>query len=321
MVDLIGVPFDLCGRRQGSRLGPAALRLAGLAEALAEMGLDVCDLGDVMIRVFGEPEDGLRSFASAQDAYTSLRDKVEASARAGRMPMVLGGDHSLAIGSIAGALKVWGERLAILWIDAHVDINTPGTSPSGNLHGMPVAALMGFPSGKSGTVDEQWRILTERVVGSPYVAAGRFGWIGLRDVDRGERAALQGLPESYATTMQDIDRFGVQRVVNGFDAWMRQNGATHLWISFDVDALDPILAPGTGTAVRGGLTYREAHLSAELLREHLDQPGCPYQLVGLDLVETNPLYDSHNETARLAVEWIASLFGKSILGVPSRLEL
>jgi arginase len=120
--------------------------------------------------------------------------------------------------------------------------------------------------------------------------------------------------------MQDIDRFGMERVVQEFDEWMRGNGARNLWISFDVDALDPILAPGTGTAVRGGLSYREGHLCAELLRENLDATDCPYQLVGLDLVETNPLYDSHNETARMAVEWIASLFGKTILGAPSRIH-
>lgn len=320
MIDLIGAPFDLCGRRAGSRLGPAALRLANLAGSLAEAGQSVEDLGDIPIPESGGESAGLKGFEAALETYRALKEAVADCLQARRFPMVLGGDHSLAIGSVSGALEAFGEDLAVLWVDAHVDINTPGTSRSGNLHGMPVAALMGFGSGVDGLIDEQWSALTHEIVPSAPVGADRMAWIGLRDADRGEREALRELPDSLPTTMQDIDRFGVDRVVREVDAWLRRSGATRLWISFDVDVLDPILAPGTGTAVRGGLSYREAHLSAELLRDHLDAPGCPYRLVGLDLVETNPLYDSHNETAQLAVEWIASLFGKTILGAPSRIS-
>jgi len=261
---------------------------------------------------------GLKGFSSAHTTYVNLRETVRATLKRGRTPMVLGGDHSLAIGSIAGAIGVFGADVAVLWIDAHVDLNSPRTSSSGNLHGMPVAALMGMDSGTEGIIDDQWRLLIEEVVPRPHLVGRRFGWIGLRDADEGERRAIDGLPASFATTMQDIDRFGIERLVEGFDRWMRESGASRLWISFDVDVLDPILAPGTGTAVRGGLSYREAHLLAEVMRQKLDTRDCPYTLVGLDLVETNPLYDTHNETARMAVEWIASLFGKTILGGPSR---
>ncbi|HRI44589.1 MAG TPA: arginase [Fimbriimonadaceae bacterium] len=319
MIDLIGAPFDLCGRRAGSRLGPAALRLANLAGSLAEAGQDVEDLGDIPTAEEDRNGSGLRGFEAAIETYAALKEAVSEALLAERMPMVLGGDHSLAIGSIAGALSAFGNDLAVLWVDAHVDLNTPGTSRSGNLHGMPVAALLGLPSGSSALADTQWRVLIDKIVPRPALGPDRIAWIGLRDADRGEREALRSMPDCLPTTMQDIDRFGVDRVVREFDAWIRASGASKLWISFDVDALDPILAPGTGTAVRGGLSYREAHLSAELLRDHLDAGDCPYRLVGLDLVETNPLYDSHNETAQLAVEWIASLFGKTILGSPSRI--
>lgn len=318
MIDLIGVPFDLCGRRAGSRLGPAALRLAELGPTLQGLGFSVEDLGDIASIVEDTDPEGLKGFSSALTTYSNLRETVRATLKRGRTPMVLGGDHSIAIGSVAGAIGVFGGDVAVLWIDAHVDLNTPRTSSSGNLHGMPVAALMGMDSGLEGPVDRQWSQLTEEVVARPALVGRRFAWIGLRDADEGERRAIEGLPAAFASTMQDIDRFGIERLVGGFDKWMRESGASRLWISFDVDVLDPILAPGTGTAVRGGLTYREAHLLAEIMREKLDGRDCPYTLVGLDLVETNPLYDTHNETARMAVEWIASLFGKTILGGPSR---
>lgn len=305
MIDLIGAPFDRCGRRAGSRLGPAALRLANLATSLAEAGCEVEDLGDVPVCEEADDKVGLRGFSAAVETFRGLKEAVVETLEAERIPMILGGDHSLAIGSIAGALTVFGDDLAVLWVDAHVDINTPKTSKSGNLHGMPVAALLAMKSGVKGPSEAQWRLLTDEIVPRPALAPNRIAWLGVRDADRGEREALRRMPDCLPTTMQDIDRFGVDRVVKEFDAWMRGSGATNLWISFDVDALDPILAPGTGTAVRGGLSYREAHLSAELLRDHLDAPDCPYRLVGLDLVETNPLYDSHNETAQLAVEWIA----------------
>ncbi len=309
MIEIIGAPFDLCGMRLGSRLGPAAIRLAGIQDALENLGLAVVDGGDV--EACCEPciGEGLRHFRPLMDVVRVLRSTVLSSLAKGNVPIILGGEHTLAVAGVSAALETFGDGMALLWIDAHADINTPGTSDSGNVHGMPLAALTGMPSGVDGQTDVEWREL-QSVLEGPRLRADRTAWYAIRDVDPHERPRLKGL----AITMHDIDRHGVDATVRQLDEWLRRSGAKHLWISFDVDALDPFLAPGTGTAVRGGLSYREAHLCAELIREAIDLPGCPYKLVGVDLVETNPLYDTLNETAKMAVEWIASLFGKTILG-------
>lgn len=310
MIDIIGAPFDLCGKRTGSRLGPAAIRLAGLEEMLCGLDQHVRDLGDVP--VIGSPSggEGIRNADAAIPTINDLRGRVTSSIQAGHLPMVLGGDHSMAIGAVGGALANYGQDLAVIWMDAHSDLNTPATSPSGNLHGMPVAALLGLESGVGGAADEQWR----KLIPSVRLEAGRVAYFGLREMDPGERNVIASLSNCYTATMHEIDRHGIVSCVHRLDHWLARSGATKLWISFDVDMLDPVLAPGTGTTVRGGLTYREAHLVAELVREMLDVPGCPYSLAGLDIVETNPLFDNLNETAKTAVEWIGSLFGKTILG-------
>jgi arginase len=229
----------------------------------------------------------------------------------GNTPIVLGGEHTLAMGGVSAALDRFDGSLGLLWIDAHADINSPGTTDTGNLHGMPIAALAGMSSGATGAADAQWQRLQAALVPGHKLEIANTVWFGLRDVDPAERARVAA---GCAITMHDIDRHGVAATVARIDAWLRSAGVRQLWISFDVDALDPVLAPGTGTGVRGGLTYREAHLTAELLREFLDAEGCPYTLVGVDIVETNPLFDSQNETAKMAVEWLSSLFGKTILG-------
>ncbi|MGV3617578.1 MAG: arginase [Fimbriimonas sp.] len=314
MIDLIGAPFDLCGFRVGSRLGPAALRLAGLSAALVEVGLDVSDAGDICGPIGNADEyteeGGLRNLQPLVKAVTALRHATTHSLLEGNLPIVLGGDHTLVVGSIAAALHHYGDTMALLWIDAHADVNTPGSSATGNVHGMPVAALAGLPSETEGLQHDEWEMLQVAMGAGPRLRLERTAWYGLRDVDQPERSRLQGL----AITMHDVDRHGIETTIHSVDRWLRTIGATHVWISFDVDALDPLLAPGTGTAVRGGLTYREAHLSAELLREAFDAPDCPYGLAGLDIVETNPIVDAYNQTAVVAVEWVASLFGKTILG-------
>jgi arginase len=179
------------------------------------------------------------------------------------------------------------------------------------MHGMPVAALWGLESGVTGIRDHQWRQILE-IVGPDRLTQARTAWYGLRDVDPGERPHTA--KPAFSIGMDQIDRTSVVKTVDDFDAWMRKNDSTHLWISFDCDSLDPILAPGTGTAVRGGLTYREAHLVAELMFEKLHASDCPYKLAGVDIMEVNPLRDSTNMTALITVEWVASLFGKTILG-------
>jgi len=307
MVEILGAPFDLCGFRTGSRMGPAALRMAGMVEGLRGIGLDVFDGGDVSVGEVSSATCGMRDFASLLDLVKRLRVAADRALTAKRIPLVLGGEHTVSVAVIGAALDRFGGDLALLWIDAHADINTPETSHSGNVHGMPVAALQGLPSGVKGVVDEEWASLGT-ALGKIRLRPENTAWIGLRDVDPGERPFVK---KGLGLTMTDVDRYGMAACVDRLDEHFRGCGASHLWVSFDVDALDPFLAPGTGTAVRGGLTYREAHLMAELLRERLD--AGPYRLVGLDVVETNPLVDTSNETARMAVEWVLSLFGKTIL--------
>ena len=290
-------------------MGPAALRLAGLVDTLKALGLDVRDVGDSVAPTESTDDDGIRNFRPLVECITSLRSMVYRSLSEGHVPIVMGGEHTLVAAGISAALELFGGDLGLLWIDAHADIHTPGSSATGNVHGMPVAALAGMASDTIGKKDEEWRLLLGSLGTGPKLDLHKTAWYGLRDVDTPERSRLVGLPVS----MNKIDRLGIEPTATSLDRWFRQQGVRNLWISFDVDVLDPILAPGTGTAVRGGLTYREAHLLAELIREALDSADRPYRLVGVDLVETNPLYDTHNQTALMAVEWLASLFGKTIL--------
>ncbi|MBC8063461.1 MAG: arginase [Chlorobia bacterium] len=315
MIEIIGAPFDLCGPQQGSRLGPPALRLAGLAPVLSKLGLVVTDHGDLPTGVESPNLQGMLNFDSLIGYLPELKNRTAQALDRGAIPLVLGGGHELAMGYISAALAKFDGDLALLWIDAHADANTPKTSPSGNIHGMPIAALQGLTSGVEGLVDKQWQRFLDEVVPTTRMRPERCAWYGLRDVDPGERDLIRRTPGDLAITMQDVDRRGVVETMREFNRWIRNTGAKYLWISFDVDVLDPILAPGTGTAVRGGLSYREGHLLAEMIREFLDAPDCAFELVGLDVVEVNPLIDSHNETAKMAVEWVGSLFGKSILGV------
>lgn len=319
MIDIIGVPFDKGGTRPGSAIGPSALRYAGLVEALESLDLSVRDCGDLVSDEIDSPEAGLNGFESALAIYKSLKSSVARSLSEKRLPIVLGGDHSISIGSVAAACDHAPEGVRLLWIDAHADLNVPGTSPSGNLHGMPIAALMARGSQCEGVPDEQWNRVQNDLISTP-LKREHVAWIGLREVDLGEQEIIAEMPRAFATTMQDIDELGMMRVIDAFDEWMAKGDAKHLWVSFDVDSLDPILAPGTGTTVRGGLTYREGHLLAERLNSFFVRPNAPYQLLGIDIVETNPVIDRMNETARIAVEWAASLFGKRILNVRSPIE-
>lgn len=309
MIEILGAPFDLGGRRTGSRLGPMALRMAELETGLRELGLDVTDGGDVPSRESASTPLGMRNFGPLMACLSDLRAATDAALEGNRIPLILGGDHAIAMGGISAALQRFDGDLALLWIDAHADINTPETSASGNVHGMPVAALQGLPSGVEGPRDAEWNAMIE-VLGPHRLDPARTAWLGLRDVDQGERPRVR---QGLGLTMTEIDRHGIAACVDRLDSYLRGTATTRLWISFDVDALDPVLAPGTGTAVRGGLTYREAHLLAELIHEKLAGSDCPYALAGVDVVETNPLVDTQNATAKMAVEWILSLFGKTVL--------
>ena len=332
MVEVLSVPFDLCGPHHGSRLGSLAMELAGLLPALDRIGVQATVSS--VVPVNGDlPGPRRNCDARALEVYAETRDRVARAIEGGNSPVVIGGDHSLAIGSISGALKVYGDDLAVVWIDAHMDANTPDTSPSGNLHGVPLGALTHLEPRTA--VDEHdqnhkpwikdvyglWPDLLRLVPGHG-LKKGNVCWVGLRDVDAGEVENLKRLPGSLAMTMQDIDTNGLTSVIRKVDEWLIKSKAKAVWISFDVDVLDPVFAPGTGTAVRGGLTYREGHLLAESLHNLFNRPDRPYSLAGLDVVEVNPLRDRDNSTAQVAVEWVCSFFGKSILHAedPGRTE-
>ena len=313
MIEVIGAPFDLCGRKPGSRLGPVAMRLEGLLKGLTALGHEVLDTGPVTEVDAWNPEDAEQRYTSANEVYLEIQERVGRAIGRSSVPLVIGGDHSIAIGSVSGALRQHGNDLAVLWIDAHMDINTPDTSPSGNLHGMPLAALSGLTTNVKGALGTEWTALVEDVVGTATLGPDRISWLGLRDVDAGEVANMRRLDGSLALTMQDVDELGIIGAMEQIDDHVRKSGARALWVSFDVDALDPIFAPGTGTAVRGGFTYREGHLIAEILHRIMSDPSNPYRLAGLDVVEVNPLIDMGNQTARVAVGWVHGLFGKSML--------
>jgi arginase len=314
VVEAIGVPFDLCGKRTGSRLGPAALKLAGLEEAFDELHVDFC-WGSELKGCSEDLEDAreLKSFEPLLHCISELRTSTSDALDRGHTPLIIGGDHAIAMGSIAAGLNHYGEKMALLWIDAHADVNTPGSSTTGNVHGMPVAALLGMDAGVTDERQQMWKGLLD-VLGPARLNMKHMSWLGLRSVDPPESALIRAHGECLASTMYDVDRYGLIWELRRFDGWMRAQEASHLWISFDVDAMDPILAPGTGTTVTGGFSYREAHLIAEVLYEMLNAESCPYKLAGLDVVEINPLVDQNNETAKMAAQWVGSLFGKSILG-------
>ena len=298
-IDLIGVPMDLGANRRGVDMGPSALRYAGVAAALTRMGHRVRETGDVAVAL---PEQGRVGDPSARYAREIARtcrrlaDRVARSVRERRVPLVVGGDHSIAIGTAVG-LAEGGCRFGLLWVDAHADINTPQTSPSGNVHGMALAAMLGLePAGMMEPA------LSCRA--RPPASADRVAIVAVRDVDPGERLTLRETGIAVYT-MAEIDRRGAAAVIDAALEHLlaRCDG---LYVSFDLDALDPAVAPGVGTPKEGGLTYREGHL----ILETVAQTGA---LRAFEVVEINPILDVANRTAQIACELIGSAFGASVL--------
>ncbi len=296
-VTLIGAPTDVGASVLGASMGPDALRIAGLARALRALGLAVQDGGN--LHGPGNPQalaqEGFRHLEEVVQWNRAVFDATSAALAQGQLPLLMGGDHCLAIGSIsavAAHCRAQGRRLKVLWFDAHTDANTPETSPSGNIHGMPVACLLGHGP----------RSLAQ-LTGAAALAAGEIALIGVRSVDAVEKrfVAEHGI-EVY--DMRTIDELGMRAVMQAALAGV--DAGTHLHVSFDMDAMDPSVAPGVGTDVRGGLTYRETQLCMEMLAD------CG-QLASADLVELNPALDVRNQTAELAVDLLESLFGKSTL--------
>jgi arginase len=294
-VDVLGVQMDLGAGVRGVDMGPSAVRYAGLVDRLTELGLAVRDRGNVVAPVpkTVASHGPLRYAEEIARCCGQVRELVGRSLAAGATPLLLGGDHSLAIGALAAAREHVPE-LRVLWIDAHGDLNTADTTPSGNVHGTPLAVALGQVPGP---FDEcGW--------GEGGIPPERVALVGVRALDAGERELIGRLGLAVYT-IADVDRLGVHKVMS--EALARLEApAGGLYVSFDLDALDPLHAPGVGTPVAGGLTVREAHLAMELVAES-------GQLAGLDLVEVNPIRDVANQTAQLAVGLALSAFGKRIL--------
>jgi arginase len=294
-VAVIGANLDLGAGRRGVDMGPSAIRYAGLDPRLAELGYEYVDLGNVETAVPEATEAGdehARFLSQIKETSQRIARLVSRTAGEGFVPVVLGGDHSVALGTLAGLREVYGAGGAI-WIDAHGDLNSPETSPSGNVHGMVLAAALGLAGDRFR--EEGW--------GLPALEPGRVALVGVRSLDDGERELLRE-QDVKVFTMSDLDRLGVERSVREALAHVAGSGFVH--VSLDMDALDPDVAPGVGTPVRGGLSYREAHLTMELVAES----GLA---TSLDVVEVNPVLDRENETGKLAVELIASALGARIL--------
>ena len=296
---LIGAPTDIGAADRGASMGPEALRVAGLQAALQGRGLQVFDVGNLSgpANPWQPPREGYRHLEQVVHWNRAVHDAVFAELRLGRLPILLGGDHSLSIGSISAVARRCreeGKKLRVLWLDAHADFNTSALSPSGNIHGMPLACLCGFGPRE---------LLEIGGARAPAITPSCVRQIGIRSVDDGEKRFVhdQGLD---VFDMRHIDEMGMRQTMEHALAGLDSD--THLHVSFDVDFLDPDIAPGVGTTVAGGPTYREAQLCMEMIAD-------TRRLGSLDIVELNPAFDVRNKTAALAVDLVESLFGKSTL--------
>jgi arginase len=295
-VGILGVPLDLGQNRRGVDMGPSAIRYARLNEALEDLGYSVTDLGNVETPIpeTVEEREDADNVGAIRGVCEETAERAARMAYDGIFPIFLGGDHSISIGTVSGVAKSAG-RTGLLWLDAHADFNTPETSPSGNVHGMPLATLTG--RGYADLVD---------LGDGAAVRAEDVAVVGLRSVDREEREFLADAGVNVYT-MKDVDAYAIASVVRSALKDLSHLDRVHL--SFDLDVVDPEVAPGVGTPVRGGLTYREAHLVMELINEAA-------VVTSLDVVEINPILDSRNGTAELAVELVESLMGRRIIGLP-----
>ncbi|HDK9031316.1 TPA: arginase [Staphylococcus aureus] len=296
-IDIIGAPSTFGQRKLGVDLGPTAIRYAGLISRLKQLDLDVYDKGDIKVPVvniekFHSEQKGLRNYDEIIDVNQKLNKEVSASIENNRFPLVLGGDHSIAVGSVSAISKHY-NNLGVIWYDAHGDLNIPEESPSGNIHGMPLRILTG----------EGPKELLE--LNSNVIKPENIVLIGMRDLDKGERQFIK--EHNIKTfTMSDIDKLGIKEVIENTIEYLKSRNVDGVHLSLDVDALDPLETPGTGTRVLGGLSYRESHFALELLHQsHL--------ISSMDLVEVNPLIDSNNHTAEQAVSLVGTFFGETLL--------
>jgi arginase len=300
-IRVIGVPLDLGQSRRGVDMGPSAVRVAGLEARLEALGLIVEDGGNVPVAIAETKKEGNPQAKYLKEITATCGKEAELVVKTleeSMIPLVLGGDHSIAVGTVSGVAEFYRrqeQRVGLIWIDAHSDINTPETSPSGNVHGMPLAAILGLWHGElSDIFDFSPKVLPENTV-----------LIGVRDIDQSEKDNIRKTGVSEVYTMRDIDERGMRTVMEeALRTAGRDTAGYH--VSLDMDWIDPEDAPGVGTPVRGGATYREAHLAMEIIADHS-------RMTSLEIVEVNPVIDEHNRTAMLAVELAMSAFGKKIL--------
>jgi len=299
-IRIIGVPLDLGQSRRGVDMGPSAVRVAGLEAKLEALGYHVEDKGNVPVALPETKSEGdpqAKYLKEIAETCTKEAELVIRTLEAGTIPLVVGGDHSIAVGTVSGVAEFYRrskQRIGLLWIDAHSDINTPDSSPSGNVHGMPLGAIMGLFSGP----------LTDMFGFCPKVKAENVVLVGIRDVDEVERENIRkaGI---HAFTMRDIDERGMRAVIEEALRLAGRNTVGY-HVSLDMDWIDPEDAPGVGTPVWGGATYREGHLAMEIIADH-------GRMLSFEIVEVNPVLDERNQTAELAVELALSAFGKKIL--------
>lgn len=295
-ISLVGLPMDLGQTRRGVDMGPSAIRYAGIEDRLKSLKIDVEDHGDIVISRLintSRSDTNLKNLALVAEASAKLAAKVDRIVQSGSFPLVLGGDHSIAIGTLAGVSRHY-QNLGVIWFDAHGDLNTEATSPSGNIHGMPLAVSLGF-----GHPD-----LVNLYGYAPKVKPEHVVIIGARSLDDGEKELIKekGIK---VYTMHDIDRIGMTAVMEGCISYLKERtDGVHL--SLDLDGIDPVDAPGVGTPVIGGISYRESHLAMEMLEE-------AQLITSAEFVEVNPILDDRNKTAEIAVELVGSLFGDKLL--------
>src|SRR3954451_17215092 len=300
-IRVIGVPLDLGQSRRGVDMGPSAVRVAGLEARLEALGHEVEDGGNVPVAIPEQKKEGAANAKYLKEITATCTKHAELVFRtleAGKVPLALGGDHSMAAGTVSGVAEFYrrqDQRIGLIWIDAPSDINTPASSPSGNVHGMPLAAILGL-----------WQDELSRIYDfSPKVLPENTVIIGVRDIDQAEKENIRRAGISEVYTMRDIDERSMRTVM---EEALRcaGRGTAGYHVSLDMDWIDPEDAPGVGTPVRGGATYREAHLAMEIIADH-------GRMTSLEIVEVNPVIDEHNQTAMLAVELAMSAFGKKIL--------
>jgi len=299
-IRVIGVPIDLGQSRRGVDMGPSAVRVAGLEARLEELGHVVEDAGNIAVAIPEQKKAGdphAKYLKEITDTCTKHAELVLKTLEAGKVPVVLGGDHSVGAGTVAGVAEFYrrhNQRIGLIWIDAHTDINTPDSSPSGNVHGMPLAAIMGLGPGELANIFDF----------SPKIRPENCVLVGVRDIDAIERENVRRAGIGVLT-MRDIDERGMRTVMEEA-LRLAGRGTAGYHVSLDMDWVDPEDAPGVGTPVRGGATYREAHLAMEIIADH-------GRMLSFEVVEVNPVIDEHNRTADLAVELTLSAFGKKIL--------